>query len=165
MFDIIKQQLKSLNNKLQNIVTIATLNILNGSKAQVNSLNGIVRDNVEHFQSFGFRSNAPKGSKGVKLNVLANGTNSIIICIDNINYHFTALADGEAIMEIQQGCKIHLKADKTVEIQASTVNVKSNLVCSGNITDLSGTSLADLRNTYNSHTHPNVGVVNEKVGQ
>lgn len=164
MFDIIRQHLRTINNKLQNLVTIGTLNILKESEAQVSSLNGSIRDAVTHFQSFGFRSKPPAGSKGVKLNVLANGSNSIIICLDNIKYHFTALKDGEAIMEVLQGCKIHLKADKTIDITSPTVNITGNLMVNGNITDSSGTSLADLRNTYNSHTNPNGGVVAQKVG-
>jgi len=164
MFDILRQHLKIINNKLQNLVSIGTLNMLKGSEAQVSSLNGSVRDAVTHFQNFGFRSKPPAGSKGVKLNVLANGTNSIIICLDNIKYHFTALKDGEAIMEVQEGCKIHLKADKTIDIASPSVNITGNLIVSGNITDASGTSLADLRNTYNTHTNPNGGVVAQKVG-
>ncbi len=62
---------------------------------------------------------------------------------------------GELWLQHQSGSFVKLLNDGTIALQAGTVNVKGNLVVSGDISDRAGAhgTLAAFRGAYDNHTH------------
>lgn len=127
---------------------------------------------VSFLQHYGFASR-PKA--GAEILVEANGNVTFCIASDDRRYRL-ALADGEAALYDHLGQKVHLKADGSieivginkvtatapeVEIVASTqvtlttplLQVSGNITSGGDVSDQKG-SIDTMRQTYNSHTHP-----------
>lgn len=66
-----------------------------------------------------------------------------------------ATPSGELWIQHQSGSFLKLLNDGTIALHAPVVNVKGNLVVSGDISDLNGAHgvLAALRNAHDTHTH------------
>jgi len=63
---------------------------------------------------------------------------------------------GELWLAHQSGSFIKLYNDGTISLQATQVNVRGNLVVTGDISDQNGAhgTVGAFRNAYDAHTHP-----------
>lgn len=137
--------------------------------------------NREYFQHYGFTSRPLAGAEAVIIN---EGNHFLMIASDDRRYRI-ALENGEVALYTDEGDKIHLKRDKTIEIvsgnklvaTAPEVNitaetkvtmttplleVSGDITAGGNISD-SVRSIVEDRAIYNEHIHPNGGIPNGQM--
>lgn len=102
---------------------------------QLGLLAGERKDNVEHFEPFGFTSRPLPGAEHVTVFLDGDRSHGITLVVADRRYRLQGLEDGEAALHDAFGNKIHLKADGTVAVVASTmVDITSPLVrISGNL--------------------------------
>jgi phage gp45-like len=125
----------------------------------------------EMFQQYGFSS----GKSGMEGIVLGIGNVFYLIGSDDRRYRI-AREDGETVIYTDEGDKIHLKRNRTIEIVGGTkvivtspelevsgdLKVSGNIIGSGQVSDSAGT-MAEMRSAYNSHTHPGGGAPNPQM--
>lgn len=122
---------------------------------------------AEYFQHYGFTSNPPAGTMAILLPIGGKTAHSIVVATEHAAFRLKNLATGETAIYTQNGDKIIIHLDGTIEVDASTkVNITSplvamsgnltvagNIVAAGDISDHNNKSMASMRGTYNTHTH------------
>lgn len=150
-----------------NMVARFVLDAVNDSKKMQELkgtlLEGETKDELEHFQNYGFTSNPPKGSEGLAFGLNGNRDHTVIICVDSREFRKKGLAAGEVAVYSKFGSYIHFKSDGTIEINGNT-KVKGTLDTTKDITSAQdvittqhNTSLGGTKTVYNSHTHQESG--------
>lgn len=93
------------------------------------------KDNVEHFEPFGFTSKPLAGAEHLTLFLDGDRSHGVTVVVADRRYRLTTLADGEVALHDAYGNKVHLKADGTLDvIAAAKVQISSPLVTiSGNL--------------------------------
>lgn len=130
----------------------------------------------EYFQHYGFSSRPLSGAEIIIIN---EGNHYIAVASDDRNYRI-AIEEGEVALYTDEGDKVHLKRDNTIEIvsgkktivNAPEVNiiaetkvtmttplleVSGDITAGGSVSD-SVRSIAADRTIYNGHTHPGGGI-------
>lgn len=153
--------------------------------AQVSLLEGEVREKVEHFQQYGFTSVTEPGAEGVALSVSGNRDHVILIAVDDRRYRKANLLPGEVAVYSKWGDYILLKEGEIEVVHATKVKITcplvtmsgdlevdgnitsgQNITADGEVRDAAGTkSMSGMRNTYNTHTHPETGVTTNQPNQ
>lgn len=172
--DFVDRKTSKFKNRIMNMIGRCVLAAVTDSKklqeVKVTILEGETKEEIEHFQNYGFTSNAPGNSEGLALSLNGNRDHTVVINIDNREFRLKSLASGEVAMYSKFGNKIIMKADGSIEeacagktINSSgDVNVNSGHVkMSGqqtvkediNITD-QNTSISSIKSIFNNHTHP-----------
>jgi phage baseplate assembly protein V len=149
-----------------------------GSKMQTLQLRllaGEQKDNVEHFEPFGFTSRPLPGAEHVSIFFDGDRSHGITLVVADRRYRLTGLQEGEAAFHDAYGNHAHFKKDGTLDVVATLqvqitsplitasgdLHVAGNIVAQGDITDHGSKTMAGMRSTYNGHTHtdPQGGVV------
>jgi phage baseplate assembly protein V len=130
------------------------------------------RDQVERFQNYGFTSHPHAGAEAVAIALGGSRDHLVAIAVDDRRYRLKGLAAGEVALYTDEGDTVILKRGRVVEVTTQTLLVKAGtkvrfetplvettgqVKADGDITDLvqaGGKSMANMRDTYNSHTHP-----------
>lgn len=145
---------------------------------QTTHLYAEVRDDVEHFEPYGFTSEPFADAEALTVSLDGERSHTIAAVVTDRRYRPINLADGEVCVFDDLGRKVYLARDgivvdgvsspvtirtsATVEIDAPTVHMTGNLDVDGNITakgevnDLSGdggSSMSGMRAVYNGHAH------------
>ena len=137
---------------------------------QVEALAGEVLDGVEHFEPYGFTSNPLPGFEGLLAALGGDRAHTVCVVAADRRYRLTGLSPGEVALFTDEGDYIHFKRGRIIEVVAGTkvkvtaplVEVVGNATVSGtlhsstSVADPSGT-MQELRDLYNSHTHPGGG--------
>lgn len=127
---------------------------------QATFLQNEVRDGLERFQNFGFSSNPLPGAEAIAAFLGGNKDHGIVLVVDDRKRRFKGLSAGESVIyNSVAGCYIRLMADGTIYIKSPTKVIVDapSLECTGDIKDNSagtGKTMAAMRTTYNTHTHP-----------
>ncbi len=132
---------------------------------QAETMAGDLRDDVEHFEPYGFTSEPKTGAEPLIVALDGDREHSIAICVADRRYRLTGLTSGEVALYDDQGQKvilaregIKIHTDKTLAVEApaavfsGTVTVKGDIVGKSQIYDARG-RLQSIRDTYNNHTH------------
>lgn len=131
------------------------------------------KDNVEHFEPFGFTSKPLAGAEHVTLFFDGDRSHGVTVVVADRRYRLTTLADGEVALHDAYGNKVHLKADGTLAIVAGLkvqitspltttsgdLSVGGNLAVTGNITyggTLTGPIATIGGKSMTTHTHSGV---------
>ncbi len=87
---------------------------------------------IEHLEPFGFTSHPLNGAEAVALSFNGNGSHTVALLIGDARYRLE-VTEGETAIYNQQGDKVHIRADRSIEIQsANKVLVNApELYCSG----------------------------------
>lgn len=182
--------LAPMRRRIALMVERAVVNLVNDALKMQNLQIGVladeVRGNVERYQEYGFTSNPLPGAEAIVVALGGTRNRAVVIAVDDRRYRLTGLAAGEVALYDDLGSKIVLKRGNIIEVTAGTkvrvvsplVEMTGDLVVTGNITGANVTAvqnvadqngvktMAGMRNTYNTHTHPdptagNTGVPNQ----
>lgn len=128
---------------------------------QIGLLAGERKDRVEHFEPFGLTSKALPGAEHVTLFLDGDRSHGITVVVSDRRYRLQGLQDGEVALYDAFGNRVHLKADGTLDVVASSkvqitsplVTITGDLQVTGTITG--GTDVVAGGKSLKSHTHPN----------
>lgn len=137
-----------------------------------------VRDDVEHFEPYGFSSEAKTGAEVLAASLAGDRSHTIAVIITDRRFRPTGMKDGEVVVFDDLGRQVYLKRDGifvegkdspvTVHTSGNVVldaplvkttgdlEVAGNIVAKGTVNDLSGnggSSMSAMRSVYNTHTH------------
>lgn len=145
---------------------------------QVTVQAGVVRDNVEHFQQYGYTSVPLPGAEGIGLAVGGSTDHMVVISIDDRRYRLRGLAPGEVALYDDLGHKVHLTRDGIVVngagqlvkfMNLTKLRVEAGIDATGQIKDQcdlpAGRTMQQMRDTYVNHDHPETGVTTGKPNQ
>lgn len=125
-----------------------------------------VKDNLEHFEPYGYTSRPKPGAEVIAAFLDGDRTNGFILVAADRRYRITALEEGEVALYDDLGHVVHLTragivikgAGHPVTItNTPKLRVEADIEATGQIKDLcdgAGATMAGMRSTYNSHTHP-----------
>lgn len=104
--------LRRLGGRLRLMVGRAVLSLVQDATklqaVQVKLQDGVARDNVEHFQHYGYTSVPFPGAEAVYLALGGSTDHVVVINVDDRRYRLKGLAAGEVALYDDQGQKIHL---------------------------------------------------------
>lgn len=159
-----------LARRLGNMVARGAVSAVNSAtkmqSLQLRLMADEAKDNVEHFEPFGFTSKPLAGAEHVTVFMDGDRSHGITLVVADRRYRITGLQDGEAALHDAYGNKAHFKKDGTLEVVASTkvqiasplVTMSGDLQVTGNITALNVTGTNDVTGggkSLKTHTHPN----------
>lgn len=166
---------RSLGNMIARGVVTAINSATKMQTLQVRLLADESKSDVEHFEPYGFTSSPNPGAEQVALFPDGDRSHGLVIVVADRRYRLQGLAAGEMAIHDDQGQKVHLTregividgAAKPLLIQnVPTATIKASakvrmetplLEITGDIKDrcdANGKTMADMRATYNAHTHP-----------
>lgn len=131
--------LAPLAQRIGNMLARGVVSAVNSAKKmqilQVRLLAGEAKDNVEHFEPFGFTSKPLTGAEHVTVFIDGDRSHAITLVVADRRYRLQNLEDGEVALHDAFGNKAHFKKDSTLDIIAATkVQITSPLVTmSGNL--------------------------------
>lgn len=168
LLDNLQILLRPLRTRINTVVARAVVKAVEDSKKfqqlQVEILDGETREDVEHFQSYGFRANPPLDSEAVVVCPGGRRDHAIAIAVNSRAYRIGNLESGEVLVYDKTGSKILLKANGDIEVTPSSgkfsftgdVAVSGKLDVTGNITgsaDVKGEKVLDGSIELGTHTH------------
>jgi phage baseplate assembly protein V len=169
MVNVVSKLTAPLARSMRLMVGRAVVRLVNDSlkmqAVQVSLLADEVRDNVERVQEYGFTSHPIPGAEAIVVCVGGSRDHAVVIAVDDRRYRLTTLEQGEVAIYTDEGDSIILKRNNNVEITTDTLTVKAAtkvrfetplVEATGDIIDrvaTTGKSMAQMRTTYNSHTH------------
>lgn len=137
----------------------------------------VVRDRAEHFQHYGFTSVPMPGAEGIYLALGGSTDHVVVINVDDRRYRLKSLAAGEVALYDDLGHKVHLTRDGIVVdgagqlvklVNLTKLRVEADIEATGEVKDrcdTNGKTMAQMRTTFNSHTHPESGAVTGQPNQ
>lgn len=133
---------------------------------QASMLEGEVRDKMERMTEYGFTSVPLPGAQAVAVFVGGERGHGVVVATGDSRYRMKALQSGEVAIYDDQGQSVHLTragivvkgAGKPITFtNAPKARFEMNIEATGEIKDRcdsSGKTMAQMRQTYNTHTHP-----------
>ncbi len=123
----LENEIRRLKNRMMNNTaraTLATTSDDEGSqKHQVQLLADEVKDNIEHFQPFGFSSIAPAGSETAVIFMGGNRDHGISFGSDNKKYRPKGGANGDTVVYDINGNIVNLTASQIIIQHSAEVTV------------------------------------------
>lgn len=162
----LQKVLKPFHRRINNLMTRGVLKLVNADgdmqTLQMNLLAGETLDEIEHFEPYGFTSHPQADAEVLLTSLGGQRDHSIVVCISDRRFRLKALQQGEVALFTDEGDFIHFKRDNEIHLKAQTkltietpeANFYGNITAAGNISDANG-SMQEMRDTYNSHEHPN----------
>ncbi|MBX8552204.1 phage baseplate assembly protein [Pseudomonas cichorii] len=92
---------------------------------QMHLTSGEIRDDMEHFEPYGFTSNPLPGAEGIAAFIGGDRSHGLLLVVADRRYRLKALESGEVAIYTDEGDKIHLRRGKVIDIETSTLNVKA----------------------------------------
>lgn len=81
---------------------------------QLQLLHDELKQNIEHFEPYGFTSNPKAGAEAVTLFFSGDRSHGVAIVVADRRYRLNILAPGEVALHDDQGQKVHLMRTKTL---------------------------------------------------
>lgn len=134
----------------------------NADKVQAN-IDGDPFGRLEKIEPLGFRSHIPAKTRALRITPNGENQDSLILGAITSNLGREPLAENELEVYIIQRQRMKYNADGSISFLhgegenpivnfAGNIHVSGNITCDGDVSD--GTSsMQDMRDTYNSHTH------------
>lgn len=153
MSDVLKI-MAPIYRKVSNMITRGVVSSVGSltkmQTLQLRLLAGESKDEVEYFEPFGFTSVPLPGAEHVSVFLDGDRSHGITLVVSDRRYRLTTLAAGEAALHDAYGNKVHLKADGTLDVVATTkvqitsplVTISGNLQVTGSITGTGGLAVS-----------------------
>lgn len=158
---------------VQNIVARAVVTALNSAKKcqalGLSLIAGEQKEDVEHLEPYGFTSAAQDGAEAVALFPSGDRSHGLVLVVADRRYRLKGLARGEVAVYDDQGQSVTLtRAGIVVDgggkpitfTNAPKARFEMPIESTGDIKDncdSGGISMAEMRVTYNGHTHKENG--------
>ncbi|MFL1562485.1 phage baseplate assembly protein V [Pseudomonas sp. O64] len=117
-------------SNLKNILVRGTLSLVDGLKKlqelQVKLLAGEIKDGMEHFEPYGFTSNANAGAEVLAGFFGGNRSHGVVICVADRRFRLQGLESGEVALYTDEGDKLHFKRGRVIEIETMTLKVRAD---------------------------------------
>lgn len=121
--------LSDLREKIWTLIARGRLSARNRDKAmrtiQCELLAGDVRDDVEHFEPYGFTSEPHLGAEPLTLSLDGERRHTIAVCVADRRYRMTGLKDGEVAIFDDQGQHVHLTRSGIKVVTSKTLTMKA----------------------------------------
>lgn len=93
---------------------------------QMRLLAGEVKDGLEHFEPYGFTSNAHPGAEGIALFVGGDRSHGVVVCVADRQFRLQGLESGEVALYTDEGDYLHFKRGRVIEVETLTLKVKAD---------------------------------------
>lgn len=166
----LSRALAPLARGLQNLFSRGVVSAVNPDAkmqtVQIQLLTGEAKDNVEHFEPYGYTAHPHVGAEQATGFVEGDRSHGIVLVVADRRYRLTGLAAGEVAIYDDQGQRVHLTrngivimgAGKTVLItNTPKVRMECDLDVTGDIKDRcdsNGRTMDGMRDIFNGHDHP-----------
>lgn len=101
-----------------------------GKKMQAQQMRltaGEVKDNLEHFEPYGFTSHAQAGAEGITAFLGGDRSHGVVLVVADRRYRLQALEAGEVALYTDEGDKIHFKRGRIIDIDTQTLNIRAGV--------------------------------------
>ncbi|ENG9444899.1 phage baseplate assembly protein V [Salmonella enterica] len=175
---------KKANHPLQNMVTRAVITAIDTVRkcqtAGLKLIAGEKKENVEHLEPYGFTSAAQNGAEAVVLFPGGDRSHGVAVVVADRRFRLKGLARGEVALYDDQGQSVTLTragivinggGKPVIFTNATKARFEMPIESTGDIRDncdSSGKTMAEMRTTYNGHTHKengDGGGITDKPGQ
>lgn len=177
MIDDLGKLLAPLARRVGNLLARGSVTASNAAKKmqtlQVGLLAGEAKDDMEHFEPYGFTARPKAGAEVLAAFFDGDRSHGAVLVAADRRYRKTGLAEGEVALYTDEGDSIvfsrgrivRVVAGAQLEVTAPLVTIVAStkvrmvtplLEVTGEIKDKcdsSGKTMAGMRTTYNSHTH------------
>ena len=172
---LIGKMLSPLRRQLSNLMARGTLTLANSALkmqgVQLKLLADEMKDDIEHFEPYGFTACPHAGAEAVALFLDGDRSHGIVIAVADRRYRLQGLAAGEVALYDDQGQSFILKRGKVAEINTETLVINASkkiqmntpkvlttglVEADGEITDnkpTGGSSMSAMRQVHNNHDH------------
>ncbi|MGF6392173.1 phage baseplate assembly protein V [Pseudomonas plecoglossicida] len=84
-----------------------------------------VKDDLEHFEPYGFTSNPKPGAEGVALFLGGDRSHGVVVCVADRRFRLKGLQSGEVAIYTDEGDTFVFKRGRVVELETMTLKVKA----------------------------------------
>ncbi|HHA1670051.1 TPA: phage baseplate assembly protein V [Enterobacter roggenkampii] len=154
---------------LQNMIARAVITSVDSAKKcqslGLSLIAGEQKENVEHLEPYGFTSSARNGAEALAVFPSGDRSHGVVVVVADRRYRIKGLKQGEVAVYDDQGQSVTLTRGGIVVNCAGNPITFTNgtkarfempVESTGDIRDncdASGKSMAEMRTTYNGHTH------------
>lgn len=158
---------------IQNLIARAVITAVDSAKKcqalGLALIAGESKEDVEHLEPYGFTSAAQDGAEAVALFPSGDRSHGVVVVVADRRYRLKGLARGEVAIYDDQGQSVTLtRSGIVVDGGGNTIMFKNApkarfempIESTGDVKDnceSGGKSMADMRETYNGHTHQENG--------
>ncbi|KPC53033.1 Bacteriophage Mu Gp45 protein [Amantichitinum ursilacus] len=181
---LVQRMVGPLARRIGNLVARGgVLLVTSGSKMQslqVSLLADEPKDNIEHFEPYGYTACPQQGAEALALFMQGERSHGVVIAVADRRYRMKGLKAGEVALYDDQGQSVYLtragivingagkpltvnntptvtvNASATIELKTPLLHVGGMIKADGDIIDNAGAggkSMASTRQVYNAHTH------------
>ena len=171
--NFVNKKIKGLKDSIKSVISRFVLESTDASKKMQEVKGEIyaeeVKEELEHFEPYGFTSRPPKGSEGLALSVNGNRDHTVIINIGSRQFRLKTLEIGEVAIYSQFDSYLIFKSDGSIEVKCTDFNVSASskakfttpmveatkeMTVKENITVIDeNTDIAEIKQKYNNHRH------------
>ncbi|MNJ39254.1 Bacteriophage Mu Gp45 protein [compost metagenome] len=87
---------------------------------------GEIKDDLEHFEPYGFTSHPLPGAEGIAAFLGGDRSHGIVLAVADRRYRLQALEAGEVALYTDEGDKVHLKRGRIIDIETDTLNIRAS---------------------------------------
>lgn len=88
---------------------------------------GELKDNVEHFEPYGYTSNPLEGAEVLTAFIGGDRSHAVVLVAADRRYRIQAMEPGEVAIYTDEGDRIHFKRGRIIDIETGTLNIKASV--------------------------------------
>jgi len=92
---------------------------------QVRLTAGELKDNVEHFEPYGFTSHPKAGAEVLTMFLNGDRSHAVVVVAADRRYRIKELKPGEVAIYTDEGDRVHFKRGRIIDIETNTLNIKA----------------------------------------
>lgn len=129
---LMQKMLAPLNRAISNMALRATVVLVNSASKmqslQVKMRGDEAKENIEHFEPYGFTSKPHAGSEAITLFFNGDRSHGAAIVVADRRYRLAVLEGGEVALHDDLGQKVHLKRDRILIETPFTFEVRADKI-------------------------------------
>jgi phage baseplate assembly protein V len=132
MTPLLNRMITPLRRAIGNMAMRATVTLVNSANKmqslQVKLRGDEAKENIEHFEPYGFTSKPHAGSEAITLFFNGDRSHGVAIVVADRRYRLNVLADGEVALHDDLAQKVHLKRDRILIETPFTFEVRADKI-------------------------------------